>query len=138
MTINPRVGLGVLIFNDSNEILLGKRLASHGEATWGPPGGHIEFSESFEDCAIREVIEETGLVIKDPEFLSITNDVFEKENKHYVSIFMKVDFPQDQEIKNNEPDKVEEWQWFELSNLPLNLFLPLEKLINNKSYGCKL
>ena len=59
----PRVGLGVLIFNSKNQILLGKRIGSHGESTWAPPGGHLEFGESFEACATREAFEETGLKI---------------------------------------------------------------------------
>ena len=59
---------------------------------WAPPGGHIEFGESFEECAAREVFEETGLIIKNPSFYDMTNDVFEKEHKHYVTIFMILRF----------------------------------------------
>ena len=58
MTKRPLVGLGVLIFNEHNQILLGKRIASHGHSSWGPPGGHLEFGESFEECAAREIEEE--------------------------------------------------------------------------------
>ena len=84
MNNKPSVGLGVLIFNHKNEILLGKRINSHGDSTWGPPGGHLEFGESFEDCAIREVLEETGLKIHSPKFLAITNDIFHNEQKNYL------------------------------------------------------
>lgn len=62
----PAVGVGVLIFNDKKQMLLGKRKGSHGAGTWCNPGGHLEFGESFEQCAIREVEEETGLKIVDP------------------------------------------------------------------------
>ena len=74
--IRPRVGIGVLVFNDLNQLLLGKRVSNHGEGEFGPPGGHLEFGESFEECAVREVKEEAGFDIKDPKFLSLTNDVF--------------------------------------------------------------
>jgi len=57
----PRVGLGVLIFNERNQLLLGQRLNSHGADSWGPPGGHLEFGETFEEGAIKEVAEETGI-----------------------------------------------------------------------------
>ena len=133
----PRVGLGVLIFNKQDEILLGKRKNSHGSASWGPPGGHLEFGESFEECAIRETKEETALNIISPTFLAITNDFFEYDQKHYVSIFMKADMPENQEIQNLEPHKIEKWCWFNLSFLPKGLFLPLENLILGKSYGFK-
>jgi 8-oxo-dGTP diphosphatase len=56
--------------------------------TWALPGGHLEFGESFETCSEREILEETGLQIRDIRFLTATNSVFEAEGKHYVTIFM--------------------------------------------------
>ena len=134
MKNRPLIGIGVLIFKD-NHILLGKRKSDHGKFSWGPPGGHLEFGETFEDCAFREVLEETNLKIQNPQFVAITNDFFEKEQKLYVSIFMKVIYPEDQTLKNCEPDKIEKWDWFSLGNLPENLFLPLEQLFSSKGYG---
>jgi 8-oxo-dGTP diphosphatase len=125
----PRVGIGVLIFNAKQEILLGKRLNSHGAHTWSPPGGHLEFGESFEACAIRETEEETNLHLENPRLIGVTNDIFQAENKHYVSIFLKATFPKDQIIQNNEPDKMTHWEWFGLDNLPATLFLPLANFI---------
>src|SRR3990167_9232122 len=87
----PFIGLGVLLFDEHKNLLLGKRKASHGESTWCPPGGHVEFGESFEYCAMRETLEETGLVINNPQFFCITNDLFHTEQKHYVSVFMKAE-----------------------------------------------
>jgi 8-oxo-dGTP diphosphatase len=130
----PKVGLGILIFNAQSQILLGKRKNAHGSSSWGPPGGHLEFGETFEQCAIRETLEETGLNISDPIFLAITNDVFETEGKHYLSIFMKADLTANQQARNLEPYKVEEWQWFFLNELPEHLFLPLEQLLSGRAY----
>jgi 8-oxo-dGTP diphosphatase len=109
--------------------LLGQRLGEHGHLTWGPPGGHLELGETFELCAIRETQEETGLIISSPKVFAITNDVFEKEHKHYVSIFLKAEYPRNQEIQIMEQNKVVSWQWFSLHSLPEPLFLPLEHLI---------
>ena len=77
----PRVGVGVMILKNS-EVLLGKRHEDpekadselHGEGTWTMPGGKLEFQEGLEACARREVGEETGLVIKDLEIFSVSND----------------------------------------------------------------
>jgi len=44
--------------------------------------------ESWEDCAEREVLEETNLIITNIRFGHVTNDVMIKEQKHYVTIFM--------------------------------------------------
>lgn len=124
----PKVGIGVLIFKE-NFLLLGKRIASHGKDTWAPPGGGLEAGESFEACAIREVKEETGLTITTPEFLAITNDIFADEQKHYVTIFMCVNMPEDQEVKNLIADKTESWEWCDVNRLPKKLFLPLQNLL---------
>jgi 8-oxo-dGTP diphosphatase len=137
MNNRPHIGLGVLLFNSNNEILLGKRINSHGELSFGPPGGHLEFGESIEECAIREVFEETSVKIENPEFLAVTNDIFESENKHYLSIFMKASCRQNQEIINCKPHKIIEWKWFAISALPEPLFLPLQQLVEGKAYGLK-
>lgn len=51
-----------VVENDENEILLLKRSAAgkYGPGLWGFPAGHIERGESPEDCAFRELSEETG------------------------------------------------------------------------------
>ncbi|MBN9289093.1 MAG: NUDIX domain-containing protein [Gammaproteobacteria bacterium] len=128
----PKVGIGVLIFNDEQKILLGKRKNAHGENTWGPPGGHLEWGESFQECAIRETYEETGLKISNLKVVGVTNDIFSESNMHYVSIFLKAHCHIGQSAQILEPDKVSVWRWFELSCLPNNLFLPLHNLIKNE------
>ena len=65
---------------------MGKRKGSHGEGTWSVPGGHLEFGETIENCAKREVYEETGLVITDVTVAGITNDIFSEEETHYITI----------------------------------------------------
>ncbi len=138
MNNRPRVGIGALILNHKKEILLGQRLGSHGEYMWGPPGGHLEFGESFENGIIREVWEETAIRIVNPQFICVTNDFFVNEQTHYVSVLMMATFPLDQVIKNCEPHKVKEWEWFALNNLPAELFFPFKQFLSNKGYGIKM
>lgn len=58
--------------------------------TWAFPGGHLEFNEDLEDCAQREIKEETDLdLVKDGiQFITATNDIMKAENKHYITIYM--------------------------------------------------
>ena len=67
----PKVGVGVIVIKDG-KILLGKRKGPHGGGFWAFPGGHLEFNESLEDCARREVLEETGISIKNIKKFTLT------------------------------------------------------------------
>jgi 8-oxo-dGTP diphosphatase len=126
MKNRPQVGVGVIIIKD-NKVLLGKRKNSHGEGSWSFPGGHLEFNESWKDCAVRETMEETGLTIKNIRFGAVTNDIFQAEDKHYITIFMLADYDSG-EVKVLEPEKCERWEWFEWDNLAQPLFIPVQNL----------
>ncbi|MFH0979205.1 MAG: NUDIX hydrolase [Candidatus Woesearchaeota archaeon] len=122
MDERPKIGVGVIVRKDG-KVLMGLRKNSHGESTWCCPGGHLEFVESIEDCARREVLEETGIKIKNIKFGPYTNDIFVKEKKHYVTLCVVSDYDSDV-LKTMEPDKCERWEWFSWDNLPSPLFLP--------------
>lgn len=72
---NVRVGIAVFVFKEGT-FLMQRRTGSHGAGSWSVPGGHLEFGESFEDTARREVKEETGVDIKNVRFGAVTNDHF--------------------------------------------------------------
>src|SRR5688500_16035169 len=110
----PVVGIGVLIFKDG-KVLMGKRKNAHGEGQYAPPGGHMELLESFEGCAKREVLEETGLEIENVRFLSIYNQK-EFAPKHVINIGLLADWKSG-EPKLMEPEKCESWEWYDIDNL---------------------
>jgi 8-oxo-dGTP diphosphatase len=118
----PKVGLGVYILNEKNQILLMKRAGNHGPGTWCPPGGHIEFGESFFDCAKREAKEESDLDILETEIIGTTNDIHLDEQKHYVTLHARA-LKWTGTPKIMEPDKCVEIGWFDLDKLPESLFL---------------
>jgi 8-oxo-dGTP diphosphatase len=119
-----RVGVGAFILKSEQEdnknprFLVGKRKGAHGAGTFALPGGHLEFGESPEECAAREMLEETGLAVKNVRFLTATNDYMPADNKHYVTIFMvseREDASAEAEIL--EPDKCEGWEWWSWEEL---------------------
>ena len=120
------VGVGVFLIRHG-KVLLGERHGSHGVGTWALPGGHLEFGESVESCAQREVLEETGLEITDVKNIAFTNDIFEKEGKHYVTLFV-IAGQCDGEPVVIEPDKCKGWSWFDWAALPSPLFTPIANL----------
>ncbi len=115
----PKVGVGVMIFKEG-KILLTKRKGSHGAGEHSSPGGHLEYMESFEECAIRETLEECGLKIKNIRFLYLTN-VMTYAPKHYVHIGFTADWSEG-EPKTLEPKKADKWNWYPLDKLPEPLF----------------
>ncbi len=123
------VGVGVLIFNDENKILLGKRKNSHGDGTWAPPGGHVEFGESPEECAARETLEEAGIRLKNLKRMSfVYNASGLMNNKHYITLFVAGKLSQGIP-KVMEPHKCDTWEWFSPDTLPKPLFEPFEDAV---------
>lgn len=125
----PKVGMGVILLRDG-KVLFGWRKASHGSESWCPPGGHLEAGESFEQCARRELLEETGLTARNLRFGAVTNDLFREEGKHYITVYMVADW-ESGEPRVMEPEKASEWRWFAWDRLPEPLFLSVENLVKS-------
>jgi 8-oxo-dGTP diphosphatase len=123
----PAVGVSAIIL-DGAQVLLGWRVAGHGAGSWQLPGGHLEFGECIEECARREVLEETGLSITNLRLGPYTNDLFSAEGRHYVTLYVLADFAGGIPAAL-EPTKCSHWQWFPWSALPEPLFLPLANLL---------
>ena len=129
----PMVGVAALVTRGERVLLL-KRHGSHGAGSWACPGGHLEFGETPEQCAVREAFEEVGLVLEHLRFRAITNDLFEAEGKHYITIWMQGECASgDPAIA--APDELTELGWFSWDALPQPLFLPLANLLDEQSYS---
>lgn len=116
-----RVGVGVMIFSkDRKKILLGKRKGSHGAGEYSFPSGHLEYGESFEKCAKREVMEKCGVEIKNLRFQLVVN-VCRYHPRHDIYLGFIADL-HDGVPRVMEPEKCESWGWYELNNLPMPMF----------------
>jgi len=121
-----RVGVGVIVLRDGL-VLLGARRGAHGAGTWALPGGHLEYGETIEGCARREVLEETGRARGPLTNASFTSDVFEREQRHYVTLFVQAEAGAG-EPRVMEPDKCARWVWCRWAEMPEPLFRPLAGL----------
>ncbi len=132
LVARPGVGVGVIV-TKGDQVLLMRRMNSHGDGTWSMPGGHLEYGESPEQCAVREVLEETGVMIADIAFRAITNDVFEAEGKHYLTIWVEGKYVSG-EPTIQAPREMSAVGWFSWDTLPEPLFFPLENLLAGRCY----
>lgn len=128
-----QVGIGVLIFNE-NKILLGHRVQKaidtggiYEPDSWCLPGGKQDFNETILECAIRETKEETNLDIFDLQVFNAMDDI--QINKHFVTIQV-IAHSFKGEVKVMEKDKIDEWKWFDLNQLPKNVYSPSKKFID--------
>lgn len=113
-----------------------QRKNAHGEGSWAPSGGHLEFGESWEDCARRETLEELGVHIENVQFFGVTNDVFgaADDGKHYVTIYMRAELSEGQEPKILEPEKTNAINWFTWDTMPSPMFLPCQNFMKSQFF----
>ena len=109
-------------------VLLGKRKNCYGEGTWGLPGGHLEYGESVMECAKRELKEELGITDLELRLISVVDNIDERGHYLHVS-FLLESFSG--EIQCMEPDLCYEWKFFDILNLPQELFKPHQKIFKN-------
>jgi len=126
----PRVGVACIV-RSGRQLLLVRRRGAHGEGTWSSPGGNLDFGEDPALCAAREAEEETGVEMDTPRFVGLTNDVFEAENKHYVTLWFEAKHVRGEAHARAE-DELSEVAWFREDELPDPLFLPLRNLLGGR------
>ena len=132
----PKVGVGVYILNNKNQVLLLQEQRRDSGVTWAPPGGHLELGEEFLDCVKRETKEESNLDLLDAELWAINNNI-SLPLWHYVNLdFLAKDYKGDPKIM--EPKKCLQIGWFDLNNLPQPLLLaPKNFFANNPMCLCR-
>jgi 8-oxo-dGTP diphosphatase len=132
VTVNvPRVGVGIVVRRE-RELLLVRRAGTHGSGTWSTPGGHLDYGEDPAACAGREAEEETGVSIGPARFAGVTNDVFEAEGKHYVTLWFEAEHASGDATALAE-DELDAVGWFDEDALPEPLFPPLVKLLSGRT-----
>lgn len=124
------VGAMVAVFNEKGEVLLQQRADVD---KWGFPGGVMEYGESLEETALRELFEETGLKAKDLKFIDILSG--EKECHQYpngdeiygvTAVYTTSAASGELSINDGESRNI---KFFPLNNLPSNMVEKSEYII---------
>ena len=127
-----RVGVGAVVVEDGR-VLVMRRAGAHGAGLWGLPGGHQEFGESPERTAVREVAEETGLVVDVTTRLGFTDDPMPDIGRHYVTLFLACSRIRG-EPRLMEPQKATALKWLTIDELRMRrheLFVPLQHCLDD-------
>jgi mutator protein MutT len=87
----PIVGIGAIIVHDG-KMLLEKRKNDPGKGRWSVPGGVVELGENVTQTVIREVKEETGLDVAEPEHIDVVDQITRDENGRIKYHFVIIDY----------------------------------------------
>jgi mutator protein MutT len=87
----PIVGVGAVVIRDG-KILLEKRRNDPGKGKWSIPGGVVELGENVNETVVREVKEETGLVVEKPEPIDVVDNVSLDKDGRIKYHFVIIDF----------------------------------------------
>ena len=106
----------VLVFNSRNEVFLQKRSAAKdtNPGLWDTSAaGHVDFGESYEQCALRELKEELGITEPERFQLLFKLPASEHTGWEFIQIYRTV---HDGDLRLNE-DEIAEGQWITVEAL---------------------
>ncbi len=83
----PTTRVSVIIVEDEKILLVKHRKGN--SLYWVLPGGRLEYGETFIDCAVRELQEETGLNVQAEEFLFLSEAIAPDLSRHIVNVYLK-------------------------------------------------
>lgn len=133
----PKVGVTSMV-NYAGRLLTGIRKGSHAAGQRAFPGGHQEWWRTWEQTAVDETFEETGLTVRpslvNPEvgpYLFVTDSRMAADDKHYTTVWIPctptIHVSVFDTIPGKEPDKCEEWTWLTLDEL-------IQEVLNTQNY----
>jgi mutator protein MutT len=82
----PLVGVGAVVV-DEGRVLLVRRGTEPLRGEWSLPGGVLELGESLTAGVVREVREETGLIVETIELIELLDRIYREQDRiryHYV------------------------------------------------------
>ncbi|WP_044795182.1 NUDIX hydrolase [Bacillus cereus] len=126
------IGSPAIILNEKDEVLLQLRTDFN---RWSIIGGALEYNETLEDALKREVFEETGLIIKNPELFRTYSgpDFFQiypngDQVNGVLVVYICREFHGELVCDQSES---KELRFFSLNELPNNLPSVIERIITD-------
>ena len=108
----PEPTVGALIFNAEGKLFLMRSHKWRGK--WVVPGGHIELGETMEQALRREIREETGLEIRDIEFICFQEFIHDErfwQRRHFIFFDYACRTDSTEVVLN---DEAQDYAWIDL------------------------
>jgi bis(5'-nucleosidyl)-tetraphosphatase len=130
--MNFEKSCGVVIYRKIGVNLEFLSISNRSDGHWGVPKGHVEKNESEEETAIREVKEETGLVVNLIFGFRESVEYFVKEDtKKEVVFFLALG---DAQVIHIQLDEVKDYKWANFQDSRQLLDYESSKVVLDKAY----
>jgi ADP-ribose pyrophosphatase YjhB (NUDIX family) len=83
----PTTRVSVVVIDDRKILLVRHRKGNR--QYWVLPGGRLEYGETFHECGVRELREETGLDVEIEDFLFLSEAIAPDRSRHIVNIYLR-------------------------------------------------
>jgi mutator protein MutT len=90
----PKVGVGAVLIHEGRVLLI-RRGKEPLRGRWVVPGGTVELGETLEQALVREIEEETGLIVRPREVVTVFDRIVREDggvSYHYVIIDYLCDY----------------------------------------------
>jgi len=122
------VGVGAVILNERQEVLLLRRKEDFEYGFWTIPGGAVEWFETCADAIKRECREEVGVEVEIDRLLTVVDHIVRESGVHWVSVEYLVHATSGH-YRNADELENHELRWFALNNLPEALTQPSREAV---------
>jgi len=124
------LGVGVVVINEKNEILLIKERFSN--IGYKLPGGHIDLGEKIETAVCREVLEETGIIVEFESIITLSSFHPHQFGKGNIYILCNAK-PKSEIINIQDIDEILEAKWMNVDEFlaDVDTFEYVKKIIES-------
>ncbi|MET9428447.1 NUDIX domain-containing protein [Streptomyces sp. NPDC003036] len=125
----PVVGVGAVLLRPDGAVLIGHRVKRGESASWCLPGGHVEAGETFEQAALRETAEESGITGAGGARVFAMALHTAGDRTHMTAGVLARVAAEDAVAAVLEPEVLDRWLWARPEDLPAPLFPPSAALL---------
>lgn len=119
----------LLLIREGKILLLRRFNTGYEDGNYSVIAGHLDGNEEIKAAMIREAYEEAGIKLREQD-LEVVGVMHRRASNERIDFFLTAT-AWSGEITNNEPDKCDQLDWFDINRLPQNVIPYVRKAIDN-------